>query len=147
LGTAHFGSRQHNGGALSLPICQFLRRISCSLYLLHFPIFSAALAFDNRALDRILATQQSHMFFVGHWTSTPIALKCLQLDGTNMPDYPATISRLACLTLFWLNHRADSLSNSLQSKPVLQNVLRTTRHLVTTFHLDSVRNNIGVIWR
>ena len=51
-----------NGGVLSLPICQFLRRISCSLYLLHFPIFSAVLAFDNRALDRILATQQSHMF-------------------------------------------------------------------------------------
>ena len=53
-----------NGGVLSLPICQFLGRISYSLYLLHFSIFSAVLAFDNRALGQILATQHPTLLIV-----------------------------------------------------------------------------------
>lgn len=52
------------GGVLSWPICEFLGRISFSLYLLHLPIFSAVLAFDNRALGRMLVTQHPTLLIV-----------------------------------------------------------------------------------
>jgi len=58
------GAASMKGGVLSLPICEFLGRISFSVYLLHLPIFSAVLAFDNRALGRMLVTQHPSMLIV-----------------------------------------------------------------------------------
>jgi peptidoglycan/LPS O-acetylase OafA/YrhL len=58
------GAASMKGGVLSLPICEFLGRISFSLYLLHLPIFSAVLAFDNRALGRMLVTQHPTILIV-----------------------------------------------------------------------------------
>jgi peptidoglycan/LPS O-acetylase OafA/YrhL len=51
------GAASMRGGLLWLPICEFLGRISFSLYLLHLPIFSTVLAFDNRALGQMLVTK------------------------------------------------------------------------------------------
>jgi peptidoglycan/LPS O-acetylase OafA/YrhL len=64
LGSAHFGSGQHErwrAVVADLPISgpHFL-----PLYLLHFPIFSAVLAFDNRALGQILAPQHPTLLIV-----------------------------------------------------------------------------------
>ena len=58
------GAASMKGGVLSLPICEFLGRISFSLYLLHLPIFSAVLAFDNRALGQMLVTQHPTLLIV-----------------------------------------------------------------------------------
>jgi peptidoglycan/LPS O-acetylase OafA/YrhL len=58
------GAASMKGGVLSLPICEFLGRISFSLYLLHLPIFSAVLAFENRTLGRMLVTQHPTMLIV-----------------------------------------------------------------------------------
>jgi peptidoglycan/LPS O-acetylase OafA/YrhL len=52
------------GGMLSLPISKFLGRISYSLYLLHIPIFSAVLAFDNRALGHMLVARHPTLLIV-----------------------------------------------------------------------------------
>jgi peptidoglycan/LPS O-acetylase OafA/YrhL len=58
------GAASMKGGVLSLPICELLGRISFSLYLLHIPIFSAVLAFDSRALDRMLVTRHPTLLIV-----------------------------------------------------------------------------------
>lgn len=58
------GAASMKGGALSLPTCEFLGRISYSLYLLHLPILSAVLAFDNRALGQMLMTQHPTILIV-----------------------------------------------------------------------------------
>jgi peptidoglycan/LPS O-acetylase OafA/YrhL len=58
------GAAGMKGGVLSLPICEFLGRISFSLYLLHIPIFSAVLALDNRALGQMLVAQHPTLLIV-----------------------------------------------------------------------------------
>lgn len=58
------GAANMKGGVLSLPVCEFLGRISFSLYLFHLPIFSAVLSFDNKVLGRTLATQHPTLLIV-----------------------------------------------------------------------------------
>jgi peptidoglycan/LPS O-acetylase OafA/YrhL len=58
------GAANTKGGVLSWPICEFLGRISFSLYLFHMPIFSAVLAFDSRALGRLLVMQHPTLLIV-----------------------------------------------------------------------------------
>lgn len=58
------GAANMKGGVLALPVCEFLGRISFSLYLLHLPVFSAVLSFDNRFLGRMLVTQHPTLLIV-----------------------------------------------------------------------------------
>lgn len=58
------GAANMQGGALALPVCEFLGRISFSLYLFHLPVFSAVLSFDNRFLDRMLVTHHPTLLIV-----------------------------------------------------------------------------------
>jgi peptidoglycan/LPS O-acetylase OafA/YrhL len=58
------GAANLKGGILSLPISEFLGRISFSLYLFHLPVFSAVLSFDNRFLGRMLVTQHPTLLIV-----------------------------------------------------------------------------------
>lgn len=58
------GAANMKGGVLALPVCEFLGRISFSLYLFHLPIFSAVLSFDNRFLAKMLVTQHPTLLIV-----------------------------------------------------------------------------------
>ena len=58
------GAANMKGGVLSLPVCDFLGRISFSLYLFHLPVFSAVLSFDNKLLGQTLVTQHPTLLIV-----------------------------------------------------------------------------------